>query len=688
MSGWRGSSKGRGRGQSRGSGRGKGGGAGPQKTWDRYDRSSSKREAYGGSKGDSRGGIPAIEMRESWHLHVARPYPGEHGCTFIRRGGARHDRDIVDVDQLGDRLSLYNCEAMNRPGKWLSMLGATVHQGGKLGVIYSDKEKLNLTGVPDVLSFFASEGGQAIVCAATHLDDFAGEVRTATSVKDALDTLLEHFATDEMVTSSQRLNMFSLHMYNLTSQLLQGKALMRNRENWAAQLSSQAKLLPGKARDFVSHPDDDRALVDMLVACYRTQILTESKTQGGRRGSAADPLGAGDDGGDGDGFYDMDDEEECDAEAMEDEGDDGDPLATAAPASSRRFSSPLTSAARFGGKGSGGPAGADERRFTKSGDRKRPADVAVKEAASPARRRFGARDAVFASPVTSRDKEAAASGGPAPKPRFLKPAAKSAAEPGDASSAAPEAAVVKTKVPEWSLSELVKFKEAAAFEINEQNLAEAEAEKQKELLDRIPVALRKEYGLPTTTGDLAVLKKNAQKNAATIVEVVQAAQLAWIDAAEVFNDCKHWSLEEDLTHGAGLLRVLLDNDHGDADLQTRMQGVLDSREPEEGVDKDALADETTEVVHEVLTSLMSEATAAHCFQLGHEFCNANVSTEPTAAAVRALLDEMPSDARSAVGMQPREKYLKIKSKFWKADISRFLTVAYMVVDAYSTQTAL
>ena len=190
----------------------------------------------------------------------------------------------------------------------------------------------------------------------------------------------------------------------------------------------------------------------------------------------------------------------------------------------------------------------------------------------------------------------------------------------------------------------MKFKEAAQFEINEQNLAEAEAEKQKSLIDRIPVAIRKCYGLPASTADLEVLKKNAQKHAATIVELVQAAQLAWVASAEIFNEGKHWSLDEEFIHGSGLLRLLNVSELPDELLQARIQSVLDARGQSDDEAPEPLSDEATDVKQDALLSLFTEAAAAHCLQVGHEFCSQHPDGEPTVAAIRALLGEMPPES--------------------------------------------
>jgi len=65
------------------------------------------------------------------------------------------------------------------------------------------------------------------------------------------------------------------------------------------------------------------------------------------------------------------------------------------------------------------------------------------------------------------------------------------------------------------------------------------------------------------------------------------------------------------------------------------------------------------------------------------FSHEHAQQEPKAAAVRALLEELPATAREAIGVQSADKYQKIKSKLWKVDVSRFLTVAYMATEAYA-----
>ena len=74
----------------------------------------------------------------------------------------------------------------------------------------------------------------------------------------------------------------------------------------------------------------------MCIACYRTQVLSDTRAPG-RAGSAADPLGGFEAEVDFDAFYGVDDDEEEDGNP-ETEAEDEDPLATTAPAGRRRYS--------------------------------------------------------------------------------------------------------------------------------------------------------------------------------------------------------------------------------------------------------------------------------------------------------------------------------------------------------------
>ena len=64
--------------------------------------------------------------------------------------------------------------------------------------------------------------------------------------------------------------------------------------------------------------------------------------------------------------------------------------------------------------------------------------------------------------------------------------------------------------------------------INEKDLAEASLEKQKDLIERIPLALRDIYDISTSTEDLEELRQNAAKNAKHITDLVWDTKSEWI----------------------------------------------------------------------------------------------------------------------------------------------------------------
>ena len=108
---------------------------------DGYNRGD--RRSYGGGdyngRRDNRGGasnmearIPAVDQDRWFSKRALLPYRSTRGSWFNRIGGARDDADVLDSRQIAGRSTHMNCEAMNRPGKWISMVA------GSLGVPFVD----------------------------------------------------------------------------------------------------------------------------------------------------------------------------------------------------------------------------------------------------------------------------------------------------------------------------------------------------------------------------------------------------------------------------------------------------------------------------------------------------------------------------------------------------------------------
>ena len=81
---------------------------------------------------------------------ILRTCSGQEGNLFMKLKGAKHDRDLIHYKNMGRRMSHMNVESMNRPGKWQSMMAATVRHAAPMSQKYipgiiGDVEKLEKT---------------------------------------------------------------------------------------------------------------------------------------------------------------------------------------------------------------------------------------------------------------------------------------------------------------------------------------------------------------------------------------------------------------------------------------------------------------------------------------------------------------------------------------------------------------
>ena len=85
------------------------------------------------------------------------------------------------------------------------------------------------------------------------------------------------------------------------------------------------------------------------------------------------------------------------------------------------------------------------------------------------------------------------------------------------------------------------------------------------------------------------------------------------------------------------------------------------------------------------SQVMDQASAAHFYEKCVDFAAKYHETEPGVIAVRDLLATMDTDLRAALKITKADKYKNIKNKMWKADITRFLSVAFYCVTAHTTE---
>jgi hypothetical protein len=236
-------------------------------------------------KGSDEKVIPSVPMDGVYSLWIQRGYPSEQGNSFMMRGGATRDGDLVDYRTMGARMSHMNSEAYNRVGKFLSMSSAAITEGAEWIEKYGTPEKLQKTGLPTILEFLSSDSGAAFIEAAKHLNDGRKEHRTTDSVEKAVISLFSIWGQPdvaELGNSCKRLQLFAKKVYDLAANMNEGFAAMHNRDRWAEELGIQASKMPRDVKGFLQDPEDDKALLQAVVACYTDQVLAK-KVEGQRR---------------------------------------------------------------------------------------------------------------------------------------------------------------------------------------------------------------------------------------------------------------------------------------------------------------------------------------------------------------------------------------------------------------------
>ncbi len=196
-----------------------------------YDKRNSSN--VGGGDAAARSNEPRyVEQNAFWHVAALRAYPGEQGQAFVRRSGARSDADLVDLDWLASRLSHQNCEINNRLGRGFSFLSACINMQGKFSKAYS-ADRIEKTGLPHFFQYFLEAKGKKLLEATHHIDLGCNQSWTSGSLVEAFTKLFKFLQSDDLVKECKRLHQFSAHLFSATANILQAKAMMRNRRRWA-----------------------------------------------------------------------------------------------------------------------------------------------------------------------------------------------------------------------------------------------------------------------------------------------------------------------------------------------------------------------------------------------------------------------------------------------------------------------
>ena len=238
---------------------------------------------------------------------------------------------------------------------------------------------------------------------------------------------------------------------------------------------------------------------------------------------------------------------------------------------------------------------------------------------------------------------------------------------------------------DWPLQELIAWKEQAEMQQSKNDFALLEARKQHEMLEAIPISLRKEYGVATTTVEFLTAEKNAKDNAEKLFDMVKNVQMAWISKAETFDANVHgWGLRDDLQPGQ-LLRKSMQYEtlFGNRKQMIKIAEMIATLAKDDNqIDRKGLEESLNLAEKDLLRRVCDEHTAATAFLAAVDFATTFKSKEPNAKVIVHLMEQIPEILRDVCEVTPIEKYVKIKGLPWKADISKVLSLAYRVYDAW------
>ncbi len=236
---------------------------------------------------------------------------------------------------------------------------------------------------------------------------------------------------------------------------------------------------------------------------------------------------------------------------------------------------------------------------------------------------------------------------------------------------------------DWPLKEFQTFLQEAQIEANAKDMAQMEAEKLIEIIEKVPVPLREIAGLPKTTAAARVLAANAEKASKKITTFVEEVAKAHVACAENFNSAKHEYGIDDTMEGFGLLKMLV-SETGYLTNEDVIKKLFEAYEKTESKPNEDALESAQKAA--ICNQVVDYGSALTLFAAAEIFATKFGSgPEPKIDDVREFTSLVKDEPlRKALGMTSLQKYdkAKIKPKTWKADISKQLTLAYLGLTAH------
>jgi len=658
---------GRGNSYARGASRGRAGGS---------FRSGYQQSSYKATPKEDKG-IPAVGWPEQFNNWVNRPYPSESGNSFMMRGGARDDKDLLNSSSLSKRLDMHRFEGYNRPGVFLSTAAGTFQEGRTYLQKYTrDTAALERTGIPRVTDFlFDTES-----CFA---DLNASNKNPPESLEDAIIKFFkivgdENYPEEDVI----KMTIFSKKIFDLGMGLQQARAMIVDREKLADEMARQKDQQPRHSRRFMQDPKDDRAFVEAMTACYEEQVLEGQKSKVTRRGLS-------DDEGD-----------VAPRVARRRDDSDEDPL------TSRR------SAAIFGG----GRSAEDARRAksTRVGDSRSPRrsrsrgekraedarrakSTRVGDSRSPRRSRSqGEKRSIFGqvkrgpekrnsrSPRQRAEERCRSIFGPVPRSpekQEERSKAESASAPKLDDGRAPEYSTELTPsiMQKWTVKDIADFETEAQIEAQNLDMKCLEHKQRFEVFQKLPDAIQglvlARAGVSKAMNKAEMEKTLAEDNHIEevqkhIVTAIQEVRMAWIQQA-IEEDTQPVHFMEEYQCG-GILKALAGLEDAPPDLIAK-SALIDERLAK------AQAQELAGMItyQDSVLAMMNVLNFAETYKF---------SKEPNKDQLVAIINLLPDNLREALEIPSKAKVssLNTRPRKWQQLASKTYSAIVLIMEAHTT----
>ena len=237
------------------------------------------------------------------------------------------------------------------------------------------------------------------------------------------------------------------------------------------------------------------------------------------------------------------------------------------------------------------------------------------------------------------------------------------------------------ELEDWPLLDIVAWKENASITQTKNEFASLARKTQQDVLSAIPCSVLKEYDMTS----IEISEGNVEIIAKQLTHMIKDLQLAWLTKTEAFDNAKHgWRLCDDLFHGKLLPKcsgnaVYFETEEKQKEIEALIEDLV---KEDDQIDKKSIKAKLEAEEEDLLRRASDERMTATAFFSCVKFVREHTQKEPNAKAISNLLQTVPEVLREMCDVTSIDKYAKIKARTWRDDVSKVLTIAFRVYDAW------